>query len=112
MAGYDFFDLKGFVVGADPLVNELGDAGTLFYKVCDVDAFALTAENFALSTNTETVTEVPTSCSEMTPGHGYIVDGSGECIYSFGGKVDFEGTLDATSEDLDYIGYTLAFSSD
>jgi len=114
MAGYDFFDLKYFVEGADPLVNELGDVGTLFYKVCDVDAFALTAENFALSTNTEAVTEVPTSCSEMTAGHGYIVDGSGECTYSFGGKVDFEGTkLDATDEDdLDYIGYTLAFSSD
>jgi hypothetical protein len=48
----------------------------------------------------------------MTVGHGYIVDGSGECTYSFGGKVDFEGTLDAESDDLDYIGFTLAFSSD
>jgi hypothetical protein len=47
----------------------------------------------------------------MTPGHGYIVDASGECTYSFGGKVDFEGTLAADSED-DYIGYTLAFKSD
>lgn len=58
------------------------------------------------------MTEVPTSCSEMDAGHGYIVDASGECIYSFGGKVDFEGTPDDTSDDLDYIGYTLAFSSD
>jgi len=88
-------------------------AGSLFYKLCDFDSFTLKAEDLALSEATAGLAEVPASCAGMTGGHGFIVGGDGECIYSFSTPVDFNGIPeDPSDEDTDYIGFTLDFVSD
>lgn len=111
MVGYDFFDLRKWD-GESPLVSELAQ-GTLFYKLCDFDAFALKNEDLALSDATSGLSQVPETCAGMKGGHGFLIGGDGKCAYSFSTPVDFNGIAeDPGNEETDYIGFTLDFVSD
>jgi len=84
---------------------------TVFFKVCDTDAFSLSVPIFGLADETSAIETVPESCSGIA--HGYIVGSDGECAFSFTTPVDFNGIPEDPSDDkTDYIGFTLDWTSD
>lgn len=88
------------------------DVGTLFFKACDTDEFSLSVPILDLADETSAVDAIPESCSGKT-AHGYIVDESGECTFSFSSPVDFNGIPeDPTDDKTEYIGFTLDWKSD